>query len=237
MNCYVKGGIWLYLEYKPVSSGNTISGPVVFSSLFSSLLCMRMCTFAVPHVGEGLPFFTACQVAHKHSCIITLPASEIFQTFHPKNLFRGLCYVTDLKSLSRGDSPPTTSISWASYSAMPTEAWSERGHRLHLLLPVVCAHERPSGPERSTAGCSQSRTEWVVSDREGVRKREKGGWEMWRSLCVFTRHFLSQCSALPRAEWHIWWHLVKCENAQRVKTLESPIYSFFKHQLRSFTWR
>lgn len=42
-------------QYLPVSLGNAISGRAVLSSLFSFLLCMQMCTFAVPHVGVGLP--------------------------------------------------------------------------------------------------------------------------------------------------------------------------------------
>lgn len=69
----------------------------------------------------------------------------------------------------------------------------------------------------STADCSQSRIEWVVSrhrmqdDDEG--RREKGRWEMWRRLSIFTGHFDSSvhlCQVLTDCTW---WHLVKCENA------------------------
>lgn len=152
--------------------GNTISGPVIFG-LVSSFVC-RCSHLQCPTWAKVIHF------AQHAKWPINMAASSHYlplRYFKPsiQNPFRGCRYVTDLKSLSRGDSPPTTSISWASYSVMPTEAWSERGHRLHLPLPVVRSHERPPGPETRAADCSQPRTEWVGSEREAGEGRRVGG--------------------------------------------------------------
>ena len=124
-----------------------------------------------------------------------------------QNPFRGRCYVTDLKSLSRGDSPPTTSISWASYSVMPTEAWSERGRSLHLPLPVESSGEATRPWED---GCwLQATQDRVGGLRERGRQTEEAEGQVgdWKELSVFL-----EAACTSSKSWMTWWHLVQFDN-------------------------
>lgn len=140
---------------------------------FSSLLCMQMCSAST--------WAKVFHFAQRAKWNIKMAASSHYPPMRSskptiQNPFRGRCYITGLKSLSRGDSPPTTSISRASYSVVPTEAWSERGHRLHLPLPVVRAHERLPGTERRAAelaALSPGQSGWSQRKRD-IGGREKG---------------------------------------------------------------
>lgn len=126
-----------------------------------------------------------CQVARKHRVHHSIKHAS--GCFFPKasfrNPFRERRYAIDLKLLSRGSNPPTTtttaSTSRASHSVMRTEALSEQGHCLHLPLPAVWAQ---GSWER---GCWLRRIHHRVGgiEKGGSRWGEKRGrWEMWRSV-------------------------------------------------------
>lgn len=156
----------------------------------------------------------------------------LFIFFPPKasfqNPFRERRYAIDLKPLSRGSDPPTTTtttISRASHSVMLTEARSEQGHCLHLPLPAVWAE---GSWER---GCWLRRIHHRVGglEKQGSRwGEERGRWEMWRSVLqdVFDSGdnfwIVCVCVRVCAMAW-LW----KCSNVWQRKTL-LPSGSHFK---------
>lgn len=141
------------------------------------------------HLQKVFHFTRHCQVARKHRVHHSIKhACGFFYLFSspPKasfqNPFRERRYAIDLKPLSRGSDPPTTTtttISRASHSVMLTEARSEQGHCLHLPLPAVWAE---GSWER---GCWLRRIHHRVGglEKRGSRWGEENGRrEMWRSV-------------------------------------------------------
>lgn len=127
---------------------------------------------------------------------------------HIQNLFRGQCYATDLKSLSQGSRPPTTSITWTSHSAVLTEVWSERGYIASTYHFLLCEH-RALGEGLLTAE-NLGWSGWAWRERRTNRKRKAGG--DFRKICAFTRHFDSSVTLCQLLFDCTQWHLVKRES-------------------------
>lgn len=146
---------------------------------------MQMCTFPVPHVGEGLPFCMECQVAHEHGCIIALPASEFFQPFYPKSVQRTvLCNWPEIIVLGRQSS-----------------------HHLHLMSLLLCDADRGlvrAGPQPPpTTSCCELRrghqalreglliagntgqSGWSRREREADWRKRRAGGRLEGAQCVF----------------------------------------------------
>lgn len=148
-----------------------------------------------------------CQVACKHKTCLWISFFFFFSKASFQNPFRERRYAINLKPLSQGSHPPTTTTttipSRASHSVMLTEARSEQSHCLHLPLPAVWAK---GSWER---GCWLRRIRHRVGGLEKGGRRwgeESGRWEMWRSvlqdslIAVIT---FGECVCVP-----VWLHSV-----------------------------
>lgn len=192
-----------------------------------------MYTFAVPHVGEGLPF-----VQHT-KWPMNMDASSYYlppKSSKPsiQNLFRGRCYITDLKSLSQG---------------------KQSSHHLHLLSLLLCDADRgllrarpPPPPTTSCCvssgeatgpwdkGCwlqsIQDRVGGLTAEEAGWWGREKGGWEMWSSsvyLQDILTAVLTSAKCWLTAHSDIYWS-IRMLKGTKPASLNSLSVSLFKHQ-------